>query len=169
MRTERRWFRVASQRDLSEGAFEYEYDDARAKGESGCYHRRHQWQRVGHWSQIRRVRLHYWSSQGRSGSAVAQIGKDGCTRRRRKPRGSQPVVQRSEEAEPEDRRSVCRSGVAKRAPFGTVTEEFFDIHFNANVRGLFFTVRSRTKNEHRSYRAAHPTNQQLLILALDGP
>jgi len=63
----------------------------------------------------------------------------------------------------------ANAGVAKRAPFGTVTEEFFDIHFNANVRGLFFTVRSRTKNEHRSYRAAHPTNQQLLILALDGP
>ena len=34
----------------------------------------------------------------------------------------------------------ANAGVAKLAPLGTVTEEFFDFHFNANVRGLFFTV-----------------------------
>ena len=26
------------------------------------------------------------------------------------------------------------------APFGTVDEKFFDLHFDANVRGLFFSV-----------------------------
>jgi NAD(P)-dependent dehydrogenase (short-subunit alcohol dehydrogenase family) len=34
----------------------------------------------------------------------------------------------------------ANAGVVKRAPFGAVTEEFFDFHFNVNVRGLFFTV-----------------------------
>jgi NAD(P)-dependent dehydrogenase (short-subunit alcohol dehydrogenase family) len=34
----------------------------------------------------------------------------------------------------------ANAGVAKLAPFGTIPEEFFDFHFNANVRGLFFTV-----------------------------
>jgi NAD(P)-dependent dehydrogenase (short-subunit alcohol dehydrogenase family) len=34
----------------------------------------------------------------------------------------------------------ANAGLAKLAPFGTVTEEFFDLHFNANVKGLFFTV-----------------------------
>jgi NAD(P)-dependent dehydrogenase (short-subunit alcohol dehydrogenase family) len=34
----------------------------------------------------------------------------------------------------------ANAGVAKLAPLGTVTEEFFDFHFNANVRGLFFTM-----------------------------
>lgn len=34
----------------------------------------------------------------------------------------------------------ANAGVAKLAPFGTVDEEFFDLHFNANVKGLFFTV-----------------------------
>jgi NAD(P)-dependent dehydrogenase (short-subunit alcohol dehydrogenase family) len=34
----------------------------------------------------------------------------------------------------------ANAGVAKLAPFGTIPEEFFDFHFNANVRGLFFTM-----------------------------
>jgi len=34
----------------------------------------------------------------------------------------------------------ANAGVAKLAPFGTVNEEFFDLHFGANVRGLFFFV-----------------------------
>jgi NAD(P)-dependent dehydrogenase (short-subunit alcohol dehydrogenase family) len=34
----------------------------------------------------------------------------------------------------------ANAGLAKLAPFGTVSEEFFDLHFNANVKGLFFTV-----------------------------
>jgi NAD(P)-dependent dehydrogenase (short-subunit alcohol dehydrogenase family) len=34
----------------------------------------------------------------------------------------------------------ANAGVAKLAPLGAITEEFFDFHFNANVRGLFFTV-----------------------------
>jgi NAD(P)-dependent dehydrogenase (short-subunit alcohol dehydrogenase family) len=34
----------------------------------------------------------------------------------------------------------ANAGVAKLAPFGTVNEEFFDLHFDANVRGLFFFV-----------------------------
>src|SRR6201981_360961 len=32
----------------------------------------------------------------------------------------------------------ANAGVAKLALFGTVNEEFFDLHFDANVRGLFF-------------------------------
>jgi NAD(P)-dependent dehydrogenase (short-subunit alcohol dehydrogenase family) len=32
------------------------------------------------------------------------------------------------------------AGVAKLAPFGTVDEEFFDLHLDANVKGLFFSV-----------------------------
>jgi NAD(P)-dependent dehydrogenase (short-subunit alcohol dehydrogenase family) len=34
----------------------------------------------------------------------------------------------------------ANAGVAKLAPLGAVSEEFFDFHFKANVRGLFFTV-----------------------------
>ncbi len=34
----------------------------------------------------------------------------------------------------------ANAGVAKLAPFGTVDEKFFDLHFDANVKGLFFTV-----------------------------
>jgi NAD(P)-dependent dehydrogenase (short-subunit alcohol dehydrogenase family) len=34
----------------------------------------------------------------------------------------------------------ANAGVAKLAPFGTVDEEFFDLHFDANVKGLFFSV-----------------------------
>src|SRR5260370_9584835 len=34
----------------------------------------------------------------------------------------------------------ANAGVAKLAQFGTVSEEFFDLHFNANVKGLFFSV-----------------------------
>ena len=35
---------------------------------------------------------------------------------------------------------VANAGVAQLAPLGTVSESFFDRHFDANVRGLFFTV-----------------------------
>lgn len=34
----------------------------------------------------------------------------------------------------------ANAGVAKLAPFGTVDEGFFDLHLNANVKGLFFSV-----------------------------
>jgi NAD(P)-dependent dehydrogenase (short-subunit alcohol dehydrogenase family) len=32
----------------------------------------------------------------------------------------------------------ANAGVALLAPFGNVDEKFFDLHFNANVKGLFF-------------------------------
>jgi NAD(P)-dependent dehydrogenase (short-subunit alcohol dehydrogenase family) len=34
----------------------------------------------------------------------------------------------------------ANAGLAKLAPFGTVDEGFFDVHFDANVKGLFFSV-----------------------------
>jgi NAD(P)-dependent dehydrogenase (short-subunit alcohol dehydrogenase family) len=34
----------------------------------------------------------------------------------------------------------ANAGVAKFAPFGTITEEFYDSIFNVNVKGLLFTV-----------------------------
>ena len=34
----------------------------------------------------------------------------------------------------------ANAGIAKYAPFGTITEEFYDSIFNINVRGLLFTV-----------------------------
>ena len=34
----------------------------------------------------------------------------------------------------------ANAGIARLAPFGTVDEKFYDLHFNANVKGLFFTV-----------------------------
>ena len=34
----------------------------------------------------------------------------------------------------------ANAGIAKYAPFGTITEEFFDSIFNINVKGLLFTV-----------------------------
>ena len=34
----------------------------------------------------------------------------------------------------------ANAGVARLAPFGSVDEQFFDLHFNANVKGLFFSV-----------------------------
>ena len=34
----------------------------------------------------------------------------------------------------------ANAGLAKLARFGAVSEEFFDLHFHANVKGLFFTV-----------------------------
>lgn len=36
----------------------------------------------------------------------------------------------------------ANAGLAKLAPFGTVDEKFFDLHFNANVKGLFFSVQN---------------------------
>jgi len=35
---------------------------------------------------------------------------------------------------------VANAGLAKLAPFDTVDEKFFDLHFDANVKGLFFSV-----------------------------
>jgi NAD(P)-dependent dehydrogenase (short-subunit alcohol dehydrogenase family) len=34
----------------------------------------------------------------------------------------------------------ANAGIAELAPFGSVEEDFFDRHFDANVKGLFFTV-----------------------------
>jgi NADP-dependent 3-hydroxy acid dehydrogenase YdfG len=34
----------------------------------------------------------------------------------------------------------ANAGIALLAPFGNVDEEFFDLHFDANVKGLFFSV-----------------------------
>src|SRR5579884_1920152 len=34
----------------------------------------------------------------------------------------------------------ANAGIAQLAPFGSVDEDFFDRHFDANVKGLFFTV-----------------------------
>jgi NAD(P)-dependent dehydrogenase (short-subunit alcohol dehydrogenase family) len=34
----------------------------------------------------------------------------------------------------------ANAGVAELAPFGTIDERFYDLHFNANVKGMFFTV-----------------------------
>ena len=34
----------------------------------------------------------------------------------------------------------ANAGVAKLAQFGSVDEKFFDFHFDANVKGMFFTV-----------------------------
>ena len=34
----------------------------------------------------------------------------------------------------------ANAGIALQAPLGTVDEKFFDLHFNANVKGLFFAV-----------------------------
>jgi NAD(P)-dependent dehydrogenase (short-subunit alcohol dehydrogenase family) len=34
----------------------------------------------------------------------------------------------------------ANAGIAQLAPFGTVDEKLYDLHFDANVKGLFFTV-----------------------------
>jgi NAD(P)-dependent dehydrogenase (short-subunit alcohol dehydrogenase family) len=34
----------------------------------------------------------------------------------------------------------ANAGISQLAPFGTVDEKFYDLHFDANVKGLFFTV-----------------------------
>jgi NADP-dependent 3-hydroxy acid dehydrogenase YdfG len=34
----------------------------------------------------------------------------------------------------------ANAGIAQLAPFGTVDEKFYDFHFDANVKGLLFTV-----------------------------
>jgi NAD(P)-dependent dehydrogenase (short-subunit alcohol dehydrogenase family) len=34
----------------------------------------------------------------------------------------------------------ANAGISQLAPLGAVDETFFDLHFNANVKGLFFTV-----------------------------
>jgi NAD(P)-dependent dehydrogenase (short-subunit alcohol dehydrogenase family) len=34
----------------------------------------------------------------------------------------------------------ANAGISQLAPFGSVDEKFFDLHFDANVKGLFFTV-----------------------------
>ena len=34
----------------------------------------------------------------------------------------------------------ANAGIAQLAPFSTVDEKFYDLHFDANVKGVFFTV-----------------------------
>jgi len=34
----------------------------------------------------------------------------------------------------------ANAGIAQLAPFGSVDEKFYDLHFDANAKGLFFTV-----------------------------
>ena len=34
----------------------------------------------------------------------------------------------------------ANAGISQLAPMGSVDEKFFDLHFDANVKGLFFTV-----------------------------
>jgi NAD(P)-dependent dehydrogenase (short-subunit alcohol dehydrogenase family) len=34
----------------------------------------------------------------------------------------------------------ANAGIAQLAPFANVDEKFYDLHFNANVKGLFFTI-----------------------------
>jgi NAD(P)-dependent dehydrogenase (short-subunit alcohol dehydrogenase family) len=34
----------------------------------------------------------------------------------------------------------ANAGIAQVAPFGSVDEKFYDLHFDANVKGIFFTV-----------------------------
>jgi NAD(P)-dependent dehydrogenase (short-subunit alcohol dehydrogenase family) len=34
----------------------------------------------------------------------------------------------------------ANAGIAQLAPFGSVDENFYDLHFDANAKGLFFTV-----------------------------
>jgi NAD(P)-dependent dehydrogenase (short-subunit alcohol dehydrogenase family) len=34
----------------------------------------------------------------------------------------------------------ANAGIAQLAPFGSIDEKFYDLHFNANTKGLFFTV-----------------------------
>jgi NAD(P)-dependent dehydrogenase (short-subunit alcohol dehydrogenase family) len=34
----------------------------------------------------------------------------------------------------------ANADISQIAPFGTVDEKLFDLHFDANVKGLFFTV-----------------------------
>src|SRR5580692_6517686 len=34
----------------------------------------------------------------------------------------------------------ANAGVAQLAPFGNVDEQFYDLHFDVNVKGMFFTV-----------------------------
>jgi len=36
--------------------------------------------------------------------------------------------------------AVAASGIALLAPFGSVDEKFFNLQFNANVKGFFFSV-----------------------------
>jgi len=53
-------------------------------------------------------------------------------------------IDRLYEAVKRDGRNIdvifANAGIAKLAPFGSVDEKFFDLHFDANVKGLFFTV-----------------------------
>jgi len=34
----------------------------------------------------------------------------------------------------------ANAGVAQLAPFGNLDEKFYDLHFDANLKGIFFTV-----------------------------
>jgi NAD(P)-dependent dehydrogenase (short-subunit alcohol dehydrogenase family) len=52
----------------------------------------------------------------------------------------------------------ANAGVARFAPFGTITEDFYDSIFNINVKGLLFTVRSvQPMRSRRPWCFSHPT------------
>jgi NAD(P)-dependent dehydrogenase (short-subunit alcohol dehydrogenase family) len=86
--------------------------------------------------------VHHGPPQGRVGAAVAAVGKNVT--------GVQGDVanlrdlDRLYEAVGEHNRKIdiifANAGVAQLAPLGTVEETFFDRHFDANVKGLFFAV-----------------------------
>src|SRR6266498_631119 len=43
----------------------------------------------------------------------------------------------------------ANAGVAKYAPLGEITEDFYDSIFNINVKGLLFTVQKALRSEER--------------------
>jgi len=49
----------------------------------------------------------------------------------------------------------ANAGIALQAPFGNVDEKFFDLHFNVNVKGLFFAVQKGASIYERR-RVDHP-------------
>ena len=59
---------------------------------------------------------------------------------------------------------VANACLARLAPFGTVDEKFFDLHFDANVKGLFFSVPQAT--ELSQVHVADPRGPQLCAQGL---
>ena len=83
------------------------------------------------------------------GPSQARLGCCGCRGRKERDRCAgrccQPGRPRSAvRSRRNDKRKIdiifANAGVAQLAPIGTVSESFFDRHFDANVKGLFFTV-----------------------------
>jgi len=90
----------------------------------------------------RRVRLHY-ESQG------AGAGCSGQGNRKKRQRSARDVSNLADLdrlfgriGKEKGKLDVvfANAGIAKYAPFGKITEEFYDSIFNINVKGLFFTV-----------------------------